>query len=123
MLITTYLDTDSVNHRNFTLWRYRAKGDWTDSIVGEWSTMSGSFGYRRYFYKVSDCRKYWALKINGFPTRIAAAAATGRNVPKEEVIGRMVKRVEGAGGEWIDGVYEATDGFDIGIFWEAYSRD
>jgi hypothetical protein len=122
MLIATYLDQNNESRRNFSKWRNWAKGDWKDCIVGEWSTMSGTFGTHQFFYRVSDCRKFWALKLNGFPTRIVAAAVTEGDARTEEVIGRMVKRVENAGGEWIEGVFGAADGFDLDAFWRAYNH-
>ena len=122
MLIATYLDKENEDRRNFSQWRNESDGVWNDCIVGEWSTMSGTFGSRRYFYRVSNCQKYWALKVEGAPTRIVAAAVTEGDSPSEEVIGRMVKRVEDSGGEWIDGVLDAAYGFDLDVFWEAYDH-
>lgn len=118
MEIRTYLDVAEASRKRFLQLRKLADGPWEDCLLGEWSTMSGTFGNRRYQCRTSQCCRYVAIRITGVRIVAAAVCEEGEQVPY--AIGRMVRRVEDLGGEWIDGVFDTVPGFDLDAFWRGY---
>ena len=123
MNIITHIEEYDSDRRDFNKWKRKSAGKWKYAVTGEWSTMSGTSGYHRFYYRVSEDRTYWALKVSGFPTRIVATAFTPDVVIAEELIGTMIRRVEQQeGGIWIEGIYDCADDIDVQVLWEAWKN-
>lgn len=122
MHVATYMAKQPAERRMFELWKGRTKGPWIFAMVGEWSTMSGGSGKLRFWYRTSRDGKHWALKLDGFPTRVVATAVAPQFIQRERVIGAMIKSIEQAGGEWVDGIFDASPDLDLDLLWDAWEQ-
>ena len=64
---------------------------WGFLVHGEWSESPWNSGTVRFYASPSADRRRWALKVHGFPIRIAAVAEVDRKLTLEDAADRASK--------------------------------